>query len=141
VASGQGDRYTQPEDIVYKDAAITAFVAPKWWINNAGHVLVVPNTHHENIYEIPDELLAQAYLVAKKLAIAMRQTYGCDGTSTRQHNEPAGGQDIWHFHVHVFARYHEDKLYLSDDQTRFAEAHEKQKYANVLRAVLKKTAV
>jgi diadenosine tetraphosphate (Ap4A) HIT family hydrolase len=42
--------------------------------------------------------------------IAMRHTYGCDGISTRQHNEPAGYQDVWHFHLHVFPRYHGDVL-------------------------------
>jgi histidine triad (HIT) family protein len=31
--------------------------------------------------------------VAREVAIAMRVTYDCDGTSVRQHNEPAGDVD------------------------------------------------
>lgn len=43
----------------------------------------------------------------------MKQAFGCDGVSTRQHNEPAGDQDVWHFHLHVFPRWTGDDLYRS----------------------------
>ena len=47
-------------------------------------------------------------------ALAMKAVFQCDGVSTRQHNEPAGYQDVWHFHVHVFPRFHGDSLYTSE---------------------------
>ena len=37
--------------------------------------------------------------------------YKGDGVSTRQHNEPAGNQDVWHYHLHVFPRYQDDAFY------------------------------
>ncbi len=37
----------------------------------------------------------------QRVAVAVKTAYGCNGVSTRQHNEPAGGQDVWHLH-HVF---------------------------------------
>lgn len=40
----------------------------------------------------------------------MKAAYGCDGVSTRQHNEPAGDQDVWHYHLHVVPRWHGDAL-------------------------------
>jgi histidine triad (HIT) family protein len=40
-----------------------------------------------------------------------------EGISTRQHNEPAGDRDVWHRHVHVFARQHGDER----DRRRSAE--------------------
>ena len=44
----------------------------------------------------------------------LKEALACDGTSTRQHNEPAGNQhDMWHLHVHVFPRYDGDNLYAS----------------------------
>jgi diadenosine tetraphosphate (Ap4A) HIT family hydrolase len=46
--------------------------------------------------------------VTHALAFSRR---GADGTSTRQHNEPAGNQDVWHYHEHVFPRYDGDELY------------------------------
>jgi histidine triad (HIT) family protein len=136
VAAGGQDRYNGPGDVVYATEFVTAFISPKWWVNNPGHVLVVPNAHFENIYDITDDALAQVYMVAKRVAVAMKQAYGCDGTSMRQHNEPAGGQDMWHFHVHVFPRYQGDQLYKNDDQTRFVGAEEKREYAEKLRRAL-----
>jgi len=105
-----------------------------WWPKNRGHVLVVPNDHYENLYEIPDDVLAAVYATAKRIAGALRAAYGCDGTSTRQHNEPGGGQDVWHFHVHVFPRYEGDRLYQTHDAARWVSAEERAPYAEKLQA-------
>lgn len=132
--SGKETEYKQNSDIIYQDNEVTAFVAPKWWVNNPGHVLVIPNQHHENIYTIPDEALHATYSVAKKAAIALRNTYdSCTGTSTRQHNEPDGNQDVWHFHVHVYPRYKDDRLYQNHDNKRFVGSEDRKEYAETLR--------
>jgi histidine triad (HIT) family protein len=131
--AGKETDYNRKQDIVYQNRLTTAFIAPKWWANNAGHVLVIPNSHYENIYSIPDDQLAEVYKTVKKVAQALRSTYECDGTSTRQHNEPAGNQDVWHFHVHVYPRYENDRLYHNHDQQGFAGAHARLPYAAKLR--------
>lgn len=93
--AGNETDYKRNADIVYQNADVTAFISPKWWANNPGHVIVIPNQHFENIYSIPDDILAKVQIVAKKIAIALRESYeGCTGTSTRQHNEPDGNQDV-----------------------------------------------
>ncbi len=102
VVAGGESKVTSHGDVVLRAKGATAFVAPKWWERNHGHVLVVANRHIENVYGIQDDELADVYRAAKRVAEAVRETYGCDGTSMRQHNEPAGNQDVWHFHVHVF---------------------------------------
>ena len=99
------------EDMVYRDDDVTAFIAAGWWPNNPGHVLVVPNAYYENVYDLPPELATPIQRVTRDIALAFKETYGCDGVSTRQHNEPAGGQDVWHYHQHVFPRYRSDLLY------------------------------
>ncbi|HSE29629.1 MAG TPA: HIT family protein [Candidatus Saccharimonadales bacterium] len=136
--AGNEDKYNNTEDIVYQTKLATAFVSPKWWINNPGHVLVVPNGHYENIYNIPDEHLAEVAKVTKKVAIAIRETYNCAGTSTRQHNEPAGNQDVWHLHVHVFPRHESDDLYLNTNEHRFVNEAERKPYADKLKAYFAK---
>lgn len=133
-ASGKDDDYSQQADVVYKNEFTTAFVAPKWWIHNPGQVLVIPNKHYENIYGISDDDIAEVYKTVKKIATAIRSTYDCDGTSTRQHNEPAGNQDVWHFHVQVFPRFHNDRLYHNQDNNRFVDAKARAPYAKQLRA-------
>jgi histidine triad (HIT) family protein len=70
------------------------------------------------------------------VALAFKAVYDCDGVSTRQHNEPGGTQDVWHYHVHVFPRYTGDSLYLTQNQRRFVTPEERRPYAERLRAYL-----
>jgi histidine triad (HIT) family protein len=98
--------------------------------------MIIPNKHYENIYDIPDDQLAEVYKTAKQIAIAIRNTYDCQGTSTRQHNEPAGNQAVWHLHVHVFPRFDADNLYQNHDDKRFVSAEERLPYAEKLRNYL-----
>jgi histidine triad (HIT) family protein len=121
-------------DIVRRNGLATAFVSPRWWPRNHGHVLVIPDAHHENLYDMPAEYGHAVHDVAREVAIAMRGTYGCDGTSARQHNEPAGNQDVWHYYVHVFPRYVDDGLYGSVPDAVSRTPAERWPYADRLRA-------
>jgi histidine triad (HIT) family protein len=78
--------------------------------------------------------------LVRQIAVAIRSTYGCDGISTRQHNEPAGNQDVWHYHVHVFPRYRDDDLYGSKPYPTFVSAAERRPYVDKLRAYLRSPA-
>ena len=124
-------------DIVYPGSTVLALIAAKQWPNNRGHVLVIPAAHFENLYDLPDALGADIHRVARRVAIAMKTAYGCAGVSTRQHNEPAGNQDVWHYHLHVFPRYPDDDLYGS--RGAFLPAGERARYARRLRAALDET--
>lgn len=121
---------TNQNDVVYRDGEVTAFVATRWWPNNLGHVLIVPNEHYESIYELPPELGTPIQRIAQRIALAFKATYGCDGVSTRQHNEPAGNQDVWHYHLHVFPRYLNDGLYVRRGRSTTPE--ERRPYAEKL---------
>lgn len=121
IVAGGSDKHTSQDDIVFKNEHATAFVAPKWWINNPGNVVVIPNEHFENLYTISDDQLAAVMKIVKLVAIAIRSTYDCEGTSIREHNEPAGNQALWHLHVHVFPRYTNDKLYHNHDKKQFVD--------------------
>ena len=126
------------DDIVWQDERTTALISPKWWVANHGHALVIPNAHVENIYGIEDDLLGAVSATAKRIAIGLKDAYRCDGTSTRQHNEPAGNQDVWHFHVHVFPRYDGDRLYERHEEQHWTTPAERLPYAEKLRAALSK---
>lgn len=121
-------------DVFYQDDHVTAFISAGRWPNNGGNALVVPNDHYENLYDIPDDLLSYVHIFSKKLAIAMKEVYGCDGVSVRQHNEPAGDQTVWHYHLHVIPRYDNDNLYMSHNLNYEAPLEERAAYAEKLRA-------
>ncbi len=69
--------------------------------------------------------------MAKHVAIALKAVHHCDGVSTRQHNEPAGNQEVWHYHLHVFPRFDGDQLYSSRQQLALLE--ERVRHAEMLR--------
>ena len=121
-------------DIVLQNADVFACIAPHWWPANPGHVLVAPVAHVENLYAMPERLAGRVHEAARRIALAMKHGYGCEGVSTRQHNEPAGNQDVWHYHLHVFPRWSGDDLYLRQTQKRLAEPTERAPYGQRLRA-------
>jgi histidine triad (HIT) family protein len=127
--------WTFRDDVVWCDGASTAWVNRRWWAHNPGNVVIVPNRHVENIYEVDRELAAEVHETARRIALAMKEAYGCSGVSTRQHNEPAGDQEVWHYHLHVFPRWHGDDLYRSPH--RLTTREERRPYAERLRAALK----
>lgn len=133
IVAGVDTGLTAPDDVVYQDAWTTAFIASHWWPNNAGHVIVIPNQHIENIYDMPAEVAARVHETAQQVAIAFKRVYGCDGVSTRQHNEPAGNQEVWHYHLHVFPRYEHDYLYDLTFRRRQTTPDERQPYVEKLR--------
>jgi histidine triad (HIT) family protein len=132
-----GGDWSKLTDTVWHDSVVTAFMNRAFWPANPGPVLVIPNEQYENVYVVPDEVLAAVQVVGKRIALAMKAAYGCDGTSFRQHNEPAGSQTVWHYHLHVFPRYHGDDLYLRSREARVVMPAERAPFAEKLRSALK----
>jgi histidine triad (HIT) family protein len=70
-----------------------------------GHALVVPRSHVENLYELPDELAAPILSTAARVARAAKRAFAADGVTLRQNNEAASDQHLFHFHLHVIPRF------------------------------------
>lgn len=98
-------------DVVYQDQEIVVLIACDGFGPHAGHAMIIPAAHREALYDLEDELLAKISVMSKHVALAMKLAWSPEGTSTRQHNEPAGNQHVWHYHLHVFPRYRDDLLY------------------------------
>lgn len=130
LATGEG---VHPVEIIRSYDEVTVKLNPKWWVRNKGAVLVVPNQHYENVFDLPVELGTPIQRAVRDAAVAMKAAFSCDGVSTRQHNEPAGYQDVWHYHVHVFPRYEGDDLYATRD-VYWPDAAEMRAFADRLRA-------
>ncbi len=128
--------HSNQEDIVYSDDELTAFICSASEPCNQGNVLIVPNHPHENLYDIPEEKLAKIHIFSKKIALAMKKAYDCDGVSIRQHNEPAGNQVVWHYHLHVIPRYVDDDLYQNYSKHSDSDPAVRERYAKKLREYL-----
>ena len=73
-----------------------------------GHALILPKAHADNLYQLPDETAAKAFVLAKKLAGKMTDKMGCDGFNIVQNNGTVAGQTVFHFHLHLIPRYKND---------------------------------
>lgn len=95
-----------PTATVYEDEYLRAIMdaAPA----NKGHIIILPKSHAANIYELEDEYVSRAFVLAKKLAVALKELTGCDGVNILQNNGEAAGQTVFHFHVHVIPRFKDD---------------------------------
>ncbi|KAF8601340.1 HIT-like protein [Ceratobasidium sp. AG-I] len=65
-----------------------------------GHCLVIPKYHGEKLHDIPDEYLADALPIAKKLAIAT----GATDYNILQNNGTIAHQVVPHVHFHVIPK-------------------------------------
>ena len=70
-----------------------------------GHALVVPKAPSRNILDADPEDLAHIIGVAQKVARAAMKTFRADGISISQFSETAGGQVVFHTHIHVLPRH------------------------------------
>ena len=96
-----------PSSIVYQDDLCTAFmdIQPV----NEGHILVIPNRHASYLAALDDESGANMFLVAKRLAQALRDSgLNCEGVNLFLADGEAAFQDVFHVHLHVIPRYKGD---------------------------------
>src|SRR5213082_3504102 len=88
---------------VYEDDKSLAFldIMPR----APGHTLVIPKAPARNILDITPDDFAHVARGAHKIAAAAMKAFKADGITVQQFNEPAGGQVVFHLHVHVMPRH------------------------------------
>lgn len=134
--AGGEDEWNRASDLVTVEPLAFARISPKAWVDRPGNAMVCTTNHVENLYGLSAAQNAALFGLVQRVAVAMRSAYGCDGISIRQHNEPAGDQDLWHVHVHVLPRYSGDDLYRRHHETAWIDASERAAWAERLRAGL-----
>jgi histidine triad (HIT) family protein len=120
-----------PSYKVYEDDRTFVFldIMPR----TPGHALVIPKTPARNILDIAPDDLAHVIKVAQKVARAGMKAFAADGVTVQQFSEPAGGQVVFHLHVHVMPRkdgvqlkppatFKEDPAVLAEHASRLAAA-------------------
>jgi histidine triad (HIT) family protein len=120
-----------PAHKVFEDDRVFAFldIMPR----APGHTLVIPKVPARTIIDIAPEDLAYLMKVTQKIARAAASVFAADGLTIQQFNEPAGGQVVFHLHVHIIPRkigvalkppasFKEDPAVLSDQALQLAAA-------------------
>jgi histidine triad (HIT) family protein len=116
---------------VYEDNHTLAFldIMPR----APGHTLVIPKAPARNILDVSADDLAHVACTAQKIAKAAMTAFNADGMTVQQFSETAGGQVVFHLHVHVMPRHNgvallapasrkEDVKILEDNATKLIAA-------------------
>ncbi len=92
-----------PAHKVYEDEKTIAImdIMPR----GDGHTLVLPKAPSRNLLDIADNDLTAVMRTVKKIAHAVKSAFAADGVTVQQFNEGAGGQMVFHTHVHVIPRH------------------------------------
>ena len=87
---------------VYEDDKALAFldIMPR----APGHALVIPKALVRNLLDVAPDDLAHVMKVAQRIAKVSVDVFGADGVTLQQFSESAGGQVVFHLHVHVIPR-------------------------------------
>lgn len=93
-----------PASFVHRDERVAAFmdIQPV----NAGHVLIVPVAHAQDIetLSVPDG--AAMFAAAQRLTGALKASgLRCEGVNLFLANGEAAGQEVAHVHLHAFPRF------------------------------------
>ena len=70
-----------------------------------GHMIILPEEHAANVYELSDATASKIYVLAKKLATALKDELDCDGINILQNNGEAAGQTVFHLHMHQNSKH------------------------------------
>ena len=73
-----------------------------------GHTLVIPRDHVVTLRDLPDELLAPFFGEVRRLAAAVQDGMGAQGTFVAENNVVS--QSVAHLHMHVVPRRRKDGL-------------------------------
>jgi histidine triad (HIT) family protein len=124
-------RGEMPAHKVYEDDKAFAFldIMPR----APGHTLVIPKAPVRTFLDIKPDDLAHLMGATQKVARAAMAVFAADGLTIQQFNEPAGGQVVFHLHVHIIPRKNgvalkppasvkEDPAVLSDQALKLAAA-------------------
>lgn len=96
-----------PASFVYRDEMVAAFmdIQPV----NPGHVLVVPISPVEFLYQLEDETCRHLMKVAKTISKAIRDSgIPCQGINLLLADGESAGQEVAHVHLHVLPRFKDD---------------------------------
>ena len=88
---------------IYEDEHVLAFldIMPR----APGHTLVIPKAPARNILDIKEEDYVHVARATRRIARAAMTAFKADGITLQQFNEAAGGQVVFHLHMHVMPRH------------------------------------
>lgn len=73
-----------------------------------GHALIVPHRHVRTLFETTAAEYADCFALAREVYDLLRGQFQPQGFNLGVNSEVAGGQSVWHAHIHLIPRYDGD---------------------------------
>ncbi len=90
-----------PGFIIDEDDSVIVFLSLEH------HPLIVPKKHLGDMFALDNETAAKIAQKSIKIAKAMRQGLACDGIYVTQTNGSCAGQDVFHYHMHLYPKWND----------------------------------
>ncbi len=93
-----------PSNKIYENDKILAFLTIE--PVSDGHLLIIPKEHIVWMQDASDEIISQTFITAKNIMHALKKVNKSDYVQLS-----VSGEEIPHFHVHLFSRFYDDGLF------------------------------
>lgn len=104
--------HKKPGFIISEDDNLIVFLSLE------NHPLIVPKKHIPDIFSLDDDTAAQIMKKAVRIATATKEALGSDGIYITQTNGEAAGQDVFHYHLHVYPKWCNKQTLGTDPESR-----------------------
>jgi histidine triad (HIT) family protein len=98
-----------PGRIIDQNADVMVFLSLE------NHPLVVTREHVVDVFSLTDRQGAAVMSEAVKIAKAMREALNPDGIHLAQSNGAAAGQEVFHYHMHLYPRWTHGRMPGADE--------------------------
>lgn len=117
-----------PSTSIYEDDNFFAFLD----INpvSKGHVLLITKEPYRWMVDVPDNLISEIFLKAKRIMQAQKSGLGCDFVQVG-----VVGKDVPHFHIHLIPRTLDDTHNELHSRYKYEDG-EAQTYADKIKSAL-----
>jgi histidine triad (HIT) family protein len=93
-----------PASVFYEDQIVLGFMTIK--PVTPGHALIIPKRHAAYLADLDEETGRHLWTVTQRTAAAIRHSgVRCEGINVFLADGQAAGQEVFHLHMHIWARY------------------------------------
>lgn len=101
-----------PSFIIDEDEDLIVFVSRE------NHPLIVPKKHLQDLFALTDVLSSLIIQKSRKIAKATKEALNSDGIYITQTKGEAAGQDVFHYHMHIYPKWADGHKMGTDDISR-----------------------
>lgn len=101
-----------------------------------GHILIIPQEHVTDIYDLDPELAGRLFELATRFATIIKKTFGNTGLNIIQNNGAIAGQTVFHYHLHMIPRYKGDDVTVGWKPNQEITAEQLDKYRDEIKKQL-----